>query len=138
MDHRDMVANYASLECSKSLRRQSRSRYSVLGIFFRVRIWNEKIRKKTKVTNIAHRVSNFKWPWTGTQNQNPPVFDVYLANFHVRQRYVLIQKIREKNYESQAFPISANTRFMYNSLTYTFIYLQLRIFLVSQYSKVTT
>jgi hypothetical protein len=36
----------------------------MLGVSLRDRIQNEMIRHKTKITDIAHRISTLKWQWT--------------------------------------------------------------------------
>jgi hypothetical protein len=37
----------------------------MLGVSLRYRIRNEVIRQRTKVTDIAHRISMLKWQWAG-------------------------------------------------------------------------
>jgi hypothetical protein len=37
----------------------------MFGVFLRDRIRNELIRQRTKVTDIAHRISTLKWQWAG-------------------------------------------------------------------------
>ena len=38
---------------------------AMLGVSLRDRIRNEEIRRRTKVTDIAHRISKLKWQWAG-------------------------------------------------------------------------
>jgi hypothetical protein len=38
---------------------------TVLGVSLRDRIRNEVIRQRTKITEIAHRISTLKWQWAG-------------------------------------------------------------------------
>jgi hypothetical protein len=40
-------------------------RYAFLKVSLRDRICDEVIRQKTKVTDIAHRISMLKWQWAG-------------------------------------------------------------------------
>jgi hypothetical protein len=37
----------------------------MIGVYLRDRIRNQVIRQRTKVTDIAHRISMLKWQWTG-------------------------------------------------------------------------
>ena len=37
----------------------------MLGVSLRDRIRNEEIRRRTKVTDIARKISNLKWQWAG-------------------------------------------------------------------------
>ena len=46
---------------------------AMLGVSLRDRIRNEVIRQKTNVVDIAHRISELNWQWTGPKVGRPQV-----------------------------------------------------------------
>ena len=38
---------------------------AMFGVFLRDKLRNEDIRSRTRVTNMAHRISKLKWQWAG-------------------------------------------------------------------------
>jgi hypothetical protein len=61
---------------------------AMLGVSLRHRIRNEAIRQKTKVTDIAHRISTLKWQWAGHIRRTNSRWDKRVLEWSLSERSV--------------------------------------------------